>query len=255
MTVDLVAAALNLPSQVRGRKAGLWPHPKRTLEAIRLWNKHRVEVVTLAELATMSRLTIRARTRWGLVTTTNDRFPLRKVGNGIAWRKDRWRLIDRDVIHVDTPTHARGIKFPVALLENRDEPTVRLCVIAVHIPTRVAVAEALQPRTTPDSPRVVALRNKLNGVVLNYAESVVAHGIPVDISGDFNDGSHKVYESWKTAAQHQVDAALVKGAGIAYDDLGSVPLGRISDHPAMPLCRLRLRIPRQAEGLVALPRN
>ena len=55
MTLDFIAASLNLPSQVRGKKANLYAHPKRTRAALRLWNANRVEVVSLQELATMSR--------------------------------------------------------------------------------------------------------------------------------------------------------------------------------------------------------
>lgn len=232
---------LNLPSQVRGKKANLYPHPRRTNRAVRLWNRLGVEVVALQELATMSRLTIRARRRWGLVTTTNDRFPLRKIGNGIAYRRDRWLLVGRDTIHVDTPTHKHGLRYPVVTLENRDEPTVRLVVIAVHIPTARDMGAAL--KVSRDHPRVVAARNKLNGQVLNIAENHVARGLPVLVAGDFNDGNVRdVYQSWTVGAQHQVDQIL--GKRVKFTGKSAVTTGRISDHPAMPYVSVGLTIPR-----------
>jgi hypothetical protein len=240
--IAAVVATLNLPRQIRGRKARLYPHPKRTNAAIRLWNRTSVEVVSLQELGTVSRLQIRARRRWGLVTTTNDIFPLQRVGNGVAWRKDRWLLVGRETIHVDTPTHPkRGLRYPVVTLENRDEPTVRLVVIAVHIPTARAMGEAL--RVHRDSPKVVAARNKLNGEVLNVAERFVARGLPVVIAGDFNDGAIlDVYQSWARGAQHQVDWIL--GKGLRFAGSSDVETGRISDHPMMPVCTANLTIPR-----------
>ena len=240
--ISFRVATLNLPSQVRGRKSRLYPHPKRTREALRLWNRLGVEVVSLQELATVSRTQIRARRRWGLVTTTNDVFPFRKVGNGVAWRKDRWTLVDRDVIHVDTPTHPqRGLRYPIVRLRNIDEPTVHLVVIAVHIPTAVAMGEAL--RVHRDSPKVIAARNKLNGLVLNAAERYVTQGLPVLIAGDFNDGSVKdVYASWTVGAQHAIDQILGKGVGFSGKDAAEA--GLITDHPAMPYVTAHLKIPR-----------
>lgn len=239
--LTFIAATLNLPSQIRGRKRHLYPHPKRTNAAVRLWNRLGVEVIAIQELATMSRATIRAHPRWGLLTTTNDRFPLRRIGNGIAWRKDRWRLIGRDVIHVDTPTHKRGLRFPVAVLANIDEPTVRVVVIAVHIPTARDMGAAL--RVHRDHPRVVAARNKLNGLVLNAAETHVARGLPVLIAGDFNDGNVRdVYASWTVGTQHQVDQIL--GKGVKFTAKNAAEVGRISDHPAMPYVTVGLTIPR-----------
>ena len=242
MSLDFNAASLNLPSQVRGKKAWLYPHPKRTNAAVRLWNEHRVEVVAIQELATMSRTQIRARRRWGLATTTNDVFPFRRVGNGVAWRKDQWRLIGRDTIHVLTPTHPkRGIRFPVGTLQNIDEPTVRLVVIGVHIPTATAMGEALRKRR--DSPEVVAARTKINGQVLNVAESYVARGLPVLVAGDFNDGhARRLYASWTVGAQHQVDHVF--GKGLRFGTSEDVDTGRISDHPAMPTVAVQLTIPR-----------
>lgn len=239
--IRFVVATLNLPSQVRGRKAGLYPHPKRTNAAVRLWNRLGVEIVALQELATMSRLTIRARRRWSLVTTTNDRFPRRKIGNGIAYRRDRWLLVGRDTIHVDTPTHRRGLRYPVVTLENRDEPTVRLVVIAVHVPTARDMGAAL--RVHRDHPKVAAARNKINGQVLNVAETHVARGLPVLVAGDFNDGNVRdVYASWTVGAQHQVDQIL--GKGVKFKDKSVVTTGRISDHPAMPYVTVCLTVPR-----------
>lgn len=242
MALTFKAATLNLPSQVRGHKAHLYPHPKRTNEAIRLWNRLGVQVVALQELATMSRATIRARRRWQLVTTTNDIFPFRRIGNGVAWRKDEWRLLERETIHVVTPTHPkRGVRFPVVTLQNFDEPTVRLVVIAVHVPTAVAMGEALGRHR--DSPEVVAARTKINGQVLNTAETYVAHGIPVLIAGDFNDGhARRLYASWTVGAQHQVDHIF--GKGVRFGPSEDVATGRISDHPAMPVVDVQLSIPR-----------
>lgn len=239
--IHVPAASLNLPRQIRGRKAGLYPHPQRTNAAIRLWNKLRIEVVSLQELGTVSRVQIRARLRWGLVTTTNDRFKFQRVGNGIAFRRDRWLLVGRDTIHVDTPTHKRGLRYPVVTLENRDEPTVRLVVIAVHVPTARDMGAAL--RVHRDHPKVVAARNKINGQVLNVAETHVARGLPVIVAGDFNDGNVRdVYASWTVGAQHQVDQIL--GKGVKFKDKSVVTTGRISDHPAMPYVSVCLPIPR-----------
>lgn len=242
MALTFKAATLNLPSQVRGHKAGLYPHPKRTNEAVRLWNRLGVQVVALQELATMSRATIRAHRRWQLATTTNDIFPFRRIGNGVAWRKDEWRLLGRDTIHVLTPTHPkRGVRFPVVTLVNVDEPTVRLVVIAVHIPTATAMGDALGKRR--DSPEVVAARTKINGQVLNVAQNYVARGLPVLIAGDFNDGhARSLYSSWTVGAQHQVDHIF--GKGLRFGNSEDVPTGRISDHPAMPTVDVQLAIPR-----------
>lgn len=242
MSETAVIATLNLPSQIRGKKRNLYPHPLRTEAAIRLWNRNGVEVVALQELATMSRTQIRARRRWGLVTTTNDVFPFRRIGNGIAWRKDRWRHVARDVIHVETPTHPkRGLRYPVVRLRNIDEPTVELVVIAVHIPTAVAMGEAL--RSHRDSPQVVARRNKINGQVLNEAQRYATAGLPVVIAGDFNDGNVRdVYASWTVGAQHQVDQIL--GKGLKFTSADAADVGRISDHPAMPFATVSLAIPR-----------
>ena len=242
MTLDFIAASLNLPSQVRGKKANLYAHPKRTRAAIRLWNAQRVEVVSLQELATMSRTQIRARRRWGLVTTTNDIFPFRRIGNGVAWRKDRWRLLGRDTIHVVTPTHPkRGVRFPVVTLQNRDEPTVRLVFIAVHIPTAVAMGQALRLRK--DSPGVIAARTKINAQVLAVANRYVARGLPVIIAGDFNDGHVRtLYPGWAVGAQHQVDHVM--GKGVRFGPDLDIPTGRISDHPMMPTVPVQLTIPR-----------
>lgn len=242
MTVSAIIASLNLPSQIRGKKRNLYPHPLRTEAAIRLWNRLDVEVCSLQELATMSRTQIRARRRWGLVTTTNDVFPFRRIGNGVAWRKDRWRLVARDAIYVETPTHPkRGIRFPVARLRCIDEPTVELIVIAVHIPTAVAMGEAL--RRGKDSPEVIARRNKINGQVLNEAERYATAGLPVVIAGDFNDGDvRNVYQSWTVGAQHRVDQVL--GKGLKFTSKNAADVGRISDHPAMPYVTANLTIPR-----------
>ncbi len=242
MSLTFTAATLNLPSQVRGRKSRLYPHPRRTNEAVRLWNRLGVEVVSLQELATMSRAQIRARRRWQLATTTNDVFPLRRIGNGVAWRKDQWALLGRDTIHVDTPTHPqRGVRFPVVTLGNRDEPTVRLVVIAVHIPTAVAMAQALEQRK--DSPVVTAARAKINAQVLEVANTYAARGLPVLIAGDFNDGhAGRHYPGYALGAQHQVDQIL--GKGVRFGTSEDVPIGRISDHPAMPVVDVQLTIPR-----------
>lgn len=242
MSLDFTAVTLNLPSQVRGHKSWLYKHPKRTNEAVRLWNHLDAEVVCLQELATVSRTQIRARRRWALATTTNDVFPFRRVGNGIAWRKDRWRLIGRNTIHVATPTHPkRGIRFPVVTLQHIDEPTVRLAVISVHVPTASAMGEAL--RHDKDSTVVAAARRKINGQILNVAETLMARGIPVLIGGDFNDGhARNLYASWTVGAQHQVDHIF--GKGVRFGSSEDVPTGRISDHPAMPTVPVQLTIPR-----------
>jgi len=242
VTLDFIAASLNLPSQVRGKKANLYAHPKRTRAALRLWNANRVEIVSLQELATMSRTQIRARRRWGLATTTNDVFPFRRIGNGVAWRKDRWTLLGRDTIHVVTPTHPkRGVRFPVVTLQNRDEPTVRLVFIAVHIPTAVAMGQALRLRK--DSPGVIAARAKINAQVLAVANRYVARGLPVIIAGDFNDGHVRtLYPGWTVGAQHRVDHIF--GRGVRFGPDLDVPTGRISDHPMMPTVPVQLTIPR-----------
>ena len=140
-----------------------------------------------------------------------------------------------------TPTHKRGIRFPVVTLQNVDEPTVRVVVIAVHIPTAVAMGDALGKRR--DSPEVTAARARINAQVREVAETNGARGLPVLIGGDFNDGhARTLYPTWTVGAQHQVDHLF--GKGLKFGSSTDIPTGRISDHPAMPTVTVQLTIPR-----------
>lgn len=239
-------AALNLPSQVKGAKSNLLPHPQRTQRAVEEWDSHNITVVCLNELATTSRKTIDDSPHWRLVTSTNDvKDNGTEIGNGIAYRGDIWHLVDEVRLPVPMLHRPTPLKQIVVLLQRR-EGQGQVSVMCVHHPTRSADNAA-------ESDRQACIEEENR-----YANKLFQAGLTVLLAGDFNDGNaiqRMNPEKWKEGAHKDktVDWVMCrKDTGCKFGDekFDNSVHGTVTDHPTMP--HVKAEFP-HVTGHTALP--
>lgn len=127
-------AGLNLPAHADKRR--LLPPGMRAAAAFTSLNKNKRGIVGITELATISRLSIKARRRWALVDAApNNVFGLNRIGNAVAFRTDLYELVWRRNVKVPMPGRRRGLNLLVVGL--RCLATGRMvCVISFHAPRK-----------------------------------------------------------------------------------------------------------------------
>lgn len=232
-------ACQNLP-----RKRFLLSGKRQVRALVRLLNRRGVEIVALQEVYNGARDAFeRNHPRWTIVSAppNNRRRSGYEIGNSIAFRNDRWRILDQDFLHLDLPGAPRGLNLPVVLLKNR-RTHARLVVICVHLPTK--------RRTRPE------VRDALRAEIERYTRTLQEQKFAWVVLGDFNDrDSHRRFRKGRLAASAHVDQIITaKWRGLkvlrSFTRWRGVR-GRISDHPlVMAKVRLKTRWKRQT----SLPR-
>lgn len=237
---DFVVATQNTPDK-QDRPHWL-ARNQRAKAILALASKLGAEVLALQELATISRTFLLHRRYWRLVSAPfNNVFRTTSLGNSIAYRRRQWTLLDTDNIRVPMANRHRGLNMPVALLEDKDSEA-RVVVIAVHNPSNRPAR--LGPVT----------RRLAKGMEVAYAQRCIDAGLPVIVTGDFNQSDVSEFKAagFKIAAQVGVDAVLTHGCGIRDGGVDTSLKGKASDHP---LVWAKVRVPVHSKSPRSLPKE
>lgn len=149
-----------------GNRPGWAPSAQRTRAAVDLLERHGVTLAGFQEFQPPQRDAFLTATagRWRVWHPPGD------TANAVAWRTDRWSLVDATTVSVP---YFHGDR-PMPVVQVQHASGARLWVLSVHNP-----ADARGPAAAK---RAEALRRELAVV-----DRLAAQGFPVLLLGDFND--------------------------------------------------------------------
>jgi endonuclease/exonuclease/phosphatase family metal-dependent hydrolase len=223
-----------------GKAPGMASGPVRTRWAVRLLNRHRVDVVGLQEFQSAQHrgFTAAARGAWGVVPGPGPH-------NAIAWRRNSFTLTGSTRVPIPY-SDGQPVRMPVVRLRHHASGE-ELLVVNVHNPADTA-AHPRQGRW-----RRIAKQREIGLVHRLHRE----HGLPVFLVGDMNETTS--YQCALTASGLMSSAAggshtgrscapprptlidqilATRPARFTGYTVDRSPLGRISDHPLV-LARVR----------------
>lgn len=232
MKNDLVTEAVwNAPSQVRGRKAKLYKHPRRTHAGVRMLNGIDFDVCEMQEVGRPTAQAFQKHKRVTLDRATfNDRFRVRGgIGNATCWSQEvsvldegELRMRGRKTMHLPVHLFEKYRTFD----ERRKLYVVSTWAsINVHCPTEKDATD----RARKD------FMNRINKYALNFYEK---YEVPVLIGGDFNKTFYMLSNEFKTLVQADVQG--IAGLGVVEHSSGVISQARwtVTDHSGIPWTRV-----------------